>query len=229
MLILFDIDMTLLSTSGAGMKSLEDAGRDLFGAAFDATRTDYGGRLDPLIIHDLLVNNRIDPTIDHVAQMRAGYRDHLADRLGREPALALEGALELVKAVGNRDGITTGLLTGNFEETGALKLESAGFSLASFALNVWGDDSPHVPPARDHLPLVAIDRFAQEIGGTIEPERVVVIGDTIHDVGCALANGCRVLGVATGHATVQELERAGAHRVVADLSQTSSIVDWIMS
>ena len=228
MLVLFDIDMTLLTTDGAGMKALGDAGRDRFGPGFDETRTDYGGRLDPLIIHDLLMANGIEPVAEHAAALRAGYREHLGRRLAARPAQALAGAAELVDALAEQDSVMLGVLTGNFEETGRLKLGSAGIERAEFVLNVWGDESPHAPPARAHLPAVAIERYAAAQRRVLAADRVLIIGDTVHDVSCALANGCRVLGVATGHAVARDLHEAGAHRVETDLRDTEGIVRWIM-
>jgi phosphoglycolate phosphatase len=227
MLILFDIDLTLLTTDGAGMKALGDAGRDRFGPGFDETCTDYGGRLDPLIIHDLLVANGVDPSVEHAHEMRAGYAHHLERRLRECPAKALPGTGALIDSLAQIERVTLGVLTGNFEPTGRMKLSSAGLDREEFVVNVWGDQSPHEPPERAHLPAVAIERYREQIDPAIEPEQVVVIGDTVHDVSCALANGCRVLAVATGHASAEELEGAGAHRVVASLGDTESIMDWI--
>lgn len=227
MLILFDIDLTLLTTNGAGMKALGDAGRDRFGPGFDESRTDYAGRLDPLIIADLLEANGVEPSEAHAAGMRAGYAQHLEHRLRERPAKALPGTGALIDALAALDRMTLGVLTGNFEQTGRLKLASAGLERDEFTLNVWGDQSPHVPPKREHLPAVAIERYREEVHPGFMPDEVVVIGDTVHDVSCALANGCRVLAVATGHATADDLERAGAHRVVSNLADTEGVMDWI--
>ena len=92
---------------------------------------------------------------------------------------------------------------------------------------MWGDDSPHTPPAREHLPPVGIDRHAALTGARLRAEEVVVIGDTIHDVSCALAHGCRALAVATGHHSADQLAAAGAHRVVQDLTHTGDIAAWL--
>jgi phosphoglycolate phosphatase len=54
-----------------------------------------------------------------------------------------------------------------------------------------------------------------------------VIGDTPHDVQCALAHGCRCLGVATGRSSVRELLAAGASRAVEDLSDTQGVLTWL--
>jgi len=228
MLILFDIDLTLVNTHGLGMACLGEAGRSLFGPGFSSEGVDFGGRLDPLIIHDLLVQSGVEPTPDNARALRIGYADCFARALeGDGRSDPLPGALELVESLGTLDGVTLGLLTGNFEETGTLKIDRAGFEIGRFAVRVWGDDSPHTPPNRSHLPGVGIERYASLQGRAIEPEQVVIVGDTVHDVSCALDNACRVLAVATGHHDADRLTQAGAHRVVGDLTRTEDIVGWL--
>jgi phosphoglycolate phosphatase len=55
-----------------------------------------------------------------------------------------------------------------------------------------------------------------------------VIGDTPHDVACAKAHGCRALAVATGYTSAADLSSAGADRVIADLSDTDGVLEWIL-
>jgi phosphoglycolate phosphatase-like HAD superfamily hydrolase len=52
----------------------------------------------------------------------------------------------------------------------------------------------------------------------------VVIGDTVHDVIAALANDARAIGVATGATSMAELQNAGAHAVLPDLSNVDAVV-----
>lgn len=226
MLVLFDVDATLISTAGVGMRALEKAGKHLHGESFDASTTEYAGRLDPLIFGDLLSNNGIEPTADALDSLRRGYAEHLVVLLD-EPGAArvLPGVRELLDRLGTIDGLVIGLLTGNFPETGAIKLRACGIEPDSFAIRVWGDESPRVPPAREHLPPVALDRYQRLTGQSLDPRHGVVIGDTAHDISCAHASGMRALAVATGYFGVSEL--ASADRAVADLSDTDSIVSWI--
>jgi phosphoglycolate phosphatase-like HAD superfamily hydrolase len=56
----------------------------------------------------------------------------------------------------------------------------------------------------------------------------VIIGDTLHDIDCARANGCRSLAVATGVCTAAELAAHEPDLLVADLSDTSSILAWVL-
>ncbi len=229
MLILFDIDLTLVNTHGSGMRCLQEAGRALFGPGFSAEGVDYGGRLDPLIVRDLLVNSGVEPTAEHARSLRAGYaeRMHAAYNSGGARSEPLPGTHGLVESLSGLGGVTLGVLTGNFEETGTLKLRHAGFDMDRFAVRVWGDCSPKDPPHRSDLPPIGIERFASMQEGATDPQQVVIIGDTVHDVSCALDNGCRVLAVATGHHDADRLDRAGAHRVVGDLTRTEDIVAWL--
>lgn len=231
MLILFDIDMTLLETNHIGMDCLHDAGRAIFDREFSVEGITFGGSLDPIIITEMLRLNGVEPTIDSIGAMRNGYHARL-DAMSKTQSIAraLPGSHEIVGAVrGHHAQPTIGLLTGNYEETGILKILSAGFDPSVFVVNAWGDGSQHEKPHRSHLPPVAIENYLGLIGQPIAPESVVIIGDTIHDVSCAKDNGCRALAVATGHATFDELESAGADRTVKDLTDTEGIVRWIMN
>ena len=54
--------------------------------------------------------------------------------------------------------------------------------------------------------------------------RVIVIGDTPHDVACAVAVGAVPVAVATGSYTVDDLRSTGAPVVLADLSETDRVL-----
>jgi len=232
MLILFDIDMTLLESDHIGIELLEAAGRDLHNnKVFTAEGISFGGGLDPVIISQMLTRNGVVPNQVHIDNMRRHYHAGLEHHASQNPiSRALPGAHDLVNATISCDTVhAIGVLTGNYPETGSIKLASAGFNPDHFEINAWGDASPHPQPHRSHLPPVAIENFARAKNRSIEPEHVIIVGDTIHDVTCALDNNCRVLAVATGHASRQELEDAGAHRVVDDLKQTSDLLDWMLT
>jgi len=229
-LVLFDVDATLITTARAGIFAMGHAGRERFGDRFDEHAVDYSGRLDPLIIHDLLSAHNIEPTPDAVDDFHAGYKQHLDTLLNPadgspSPARPCPGVPELLDALDRTTGLTLGLLTGNFEDTGTIKLNAAGIDLERFDIRVWGDHSPHTPPARDHLPPIALERFHQRTGEPIDPAHVTVIGDTPHDISCALANNCRALAVATGIFDLDQLDHA--HRAVPDLADTDDILNWI--
>lgn len=226
MLILFDIDMTLLKTNGAGRVAMAQAGEALFGHGFSFDHVDFAGRLDPLILRDLLTCNNEPANDENMAKMKHAYIEaFMASATGKiEP---LTGAVDLVRAIAGHSDAAAGVLTGNFAETGAHKLTSIGLDPALFEIAAWGDDSPHDPPAREHLPPVAMGRYRDRYNA--DPTETVILGDTVHDVACGLANGCRVLAVATGRTDAQTLADAGAHRVVESLAETADLTDWLLN
>lgn len=228
MLIFFDIDATLITTGGVGIKAMVDAGRELFGPQFAVEGIPFAGRLDPLILADMLSKNGVEVSEAHLAAMRATYGKHLPRHLAAGTGRSLPGVLPLLADLHAREGVTLGLLTGNFAETGLLKLRACGIPTEKFTICVWGDESPHRPPARDHLPGVGIERYGRRFSRPISGERVVIIGDTPHDISCAKAHGCRSLGVGTGSFSVDQLRQAGADHAVPDLSDTETIVRWLL-
>jgi phosphoglycolate phosphatase-like HAD superfamily hydrolase len=229
-LYLFDIDGTLLLTSGAGIRAMEQAGQDLFGAAFTASGIDFAGGLDPLLLDQLLIRNSVAVTPDNHRRFRTQYAQRLPELLAATgKARALPGVHELVSTLRAREPDALGLLTGNFRETGEMKLRACGLDAAVFSPAVWGDESPHDQPSRDHLPAVAMDRYRRRHERPVHPSDVVVIGDTPHDVRCAAANGCRSLGVATGKYSMDELAAAGASAALPDLSDTARVMALLAS
>lgn len=229
MLLLWDIDSTLTETSGSGMKSLRDAGRDLFGQSFTIEGVAFSGRLDPLIIADLLRVNGQDDSSAHHAAMQAGYAKYLQRYLADPTSSrALPGVLPLLDAVRRDAQFTSALLTGNFEQTGTMKLHACGIDPARFAFGVWGNEATGTPPRREQLVPIALNRLPECTGRRVTPAQAVVIGDTPHDVSAARENGLRCLAVATGKFSIRDLEDAGAHKAVPTLEDTDTILAWLL-
>jgi len=236
MLILFDIDGTLLNTHGLGMRVIAQAGSIEFDRPFTTEGVEFAGRLDPLIFADTLSINSIDPTPDHLNRLRTAYVNlftRITDTAESPLGSACPGVFELLDALERKPSTSVGVLTGNIRETGTRKLAHCGLDPARFHINVWGDEaqppSENTPPDRAHLPPRGIARYEQRTGQTISPGRVLIIGDTPHDIRCAKHNNMRSLGVATGHFTADDLQAAGADLAVATLQDTDAILQWIFS
>ena len=120
--------------------------------------------------------------------------------------------------------VELGLLTGNYPATGRLKVEFAGLSHEHFTVNAFAGEGA----TRRDLPPIALRRYREKHGRDIERERVVIIGDTPHDVDCAHHNGCLCLAVATGQFTAAQLRECKADHVVESLSPVEPIVRWLL-
>jgi phosphoglycolate phosphatase len=226
MLILFDIDGTLLRSQGAGVRAMEQALRSIHGELASLKGIEVAGRLDVLIWRDARRRLGLDAADDDHRQFRALYAENLRSLFesGVE-ARAMPGVHDLVNEVHEAADLTLGVLTGNYAETGRLKMRHAGLDPDRFIIDAWGDEGA----SRRDLPPVAMRRFEERAGRSISPTDVVIIGDTPHDIDCARHHGCRSIGVATGQFSAAQLRGAGADLAVESLAATNTILSWIRS
>jgi phosphoglycolate phosphatase-like HAD superfamily hydrolase len=226
MLVLFDIDGTLLLSRGAGVHSMEVAGRRLFHPGFSMAGVSFAGMLDTLIWRRAAEVNGIEDHERHEPAFRQAYIEAFEAAFRDRSAVSrtLPGVADLLASLAGTEAVI-GLVTGNYPETGTLKIREAGLDPDQFVTAAWGCDGGH----RRELPPLAIERHAAATGRRFDPSEVVVIGDTPHDIDCARHSGCRSLAVGTGPSfTREDLERERPDHYVADLSQTEAITDWIL-
>ena len=224
-LVLFDIDGTLLSTGLAARTTFASALTDVYGTSGDVEGYAFEGRLDPLIVTDLMRAAGVpEETITaRRAAALALYLDRLEAALHERAPVLKPGVEALLDALENVPGLVSALLTGNLERGARLKLSFAGI-WHRFAFGVWGDDAP----CREELGLVALERARPATGLAFEGRECVVVGDSRHDVACGLAFGARAVAVATGRTAPPVLRAAGAHAVLADLSDTQQALEAIL-
>jgi phosphoglycolate phosphatase-like HAD superfamily hydrolase len=227
MLLLFDIDGTLLLTERAGVQAMQQAGRELFGERFTLEHVSLAGRLDPLIWRDGMLAAGFAADEEQHARFQVAYERALVTRLRTRPtARALPGVLALLEHLRGLEDTTLGLVTGNYAATGSIKLRAAGIDPAWFPVAAWGGDGAH----RRELPPVAMRRFAERAGRPIDAARVVVIGDTPSDIDCAHASGCRAVAVATGPSfTAAALLPHEPDLLLEDLSDSRPLLTWLES
>jgi phosphoglycolate phosphatase-like HAD superfamily hydrolase len=86
--------------------------------------------------------------------------------------------------------------------------------------SAYGEDSP----SRSALVAIAQRRAEERTGTRFDNAHTVVIGDTPNDVQAALAAGVRVIAVDTVKNSEDELRRAGAVEVLADLTSAAAVL-----
>jgi phosphoglycolate phosphatase-like HAD superfamily hydrolase len=215
MLVLFDIDGTLIMTGGAGLKALERAWEDLHGHARAGEGVTLHGMTDPRIIADMFeLRFGRAPSADEIQQVIDRYLVHLVDEVGRTNEYRVLPGVEAALAACEAGGATIGLATGNVKRGAEIKL-TRGDLWRRFAFGGFGCD--HADRAR--LVGRAIERGHTVGGRAFAAEETWVIGDTARDV--AAAHGCGVpcIGVATGPATPDALRAAGADVVFETLDE----------
>src|SRR5262245_13836551 len=222
-LILFDIDGTLVLTGGAGARAMSFAFQEVFGVADAFEGIPMAGRTDSWILSDALAKCGIAPGDPRAPQYRSVYLRHLERELPLKPPDKRHGVMPgvqpLLDTLARRQDVYLALLTGNYEAAAQMKL--AHFDLwRYFPCGAFGDDAPD----RNGLLPKALARVAACGGPVVEPHEAIVIGDTPLDVACAAAAGARCIAVATGNFSVGELRAAGAGVVMQDLSDTAAVL-----
>ena len=221
-LLLFDIDGTLLLSGRAGLRAMTRAFHDTFGVPNAFADTNFSGRTDSYLVSFALAAAGLRDTPEQHARFRDVYVPILVEEIqlpGTGHKGLMPGARELVEALADHDHLHLALLTGNYRAAAQIKL--AHFELSEhFDWGAFSDD------AADRNALVPIARLRAEIYDVPAEalKRVIVIGDTPHDIDCARAGGAISIAVATGGFTVEELRAAGADVVVADLADTEKVL-----
>jgi phosphoglycolate phosphatase len=231
-LILFDIDGTLLWTSGAGRRAIHRALLEEMGTAGPIETYRFDGKTDPQIVRELLTmaGHPECESEDRITAVCARYVSLLTAELAKptQATSLYPGIKELLNALEPYEVLGTalvGLLTGNVRDGAALKLRSAGLDPARFSVGAFGSDSHR----RADLPAVAAQRAAERTGRRFTGDDIVVVGDTPDDVACARPMGARTVAVATGFYKPDALRAAGATHVFENLGDTQAVLHALFS
>ena len=229
-LTLFDVDGTLISSDGAGMRAFRYAMRDVYDINIDLIETGAirpDGKTDPLILKEILAHFPSKGQRPEALQARmfAHYLEGLekemvqAQALGR--VLVLPGVKGLLERLSSERDFAVGLATGNLEKGARIKLENAGL-YEYFHFGGFGSDSED----RTILTQIGIQRGTRHVAPAAV-EGVFVIGDTPFDVEHGRAAGAGVIAVASGAYTIADLGACNPDLVLSDLLPAESIISFM--
>jgi phosphoglycolate phosphatase len=213
LVVLFDVDGTLIDTGGAGARSWARAFNDVMGHEADITSFTESGMTDPMVARRTFrgAEGR-EPKHDELARLIAAYLMHLPDEVvASDGYRVLPGVQELLRSLATR-GALLGLVSGNIEGAARVKIQRGGLN-HFFPFGGYGTDSAD----RVELTRAAIARASELHGNAVDPAGVYVVGDTPRDVEAAHGVGAISLTVATGIFTADQLRAAGADHVLATL------------
>ena len=213
--VLFDIDGTLISTGGASDRAWKRAFKELQDVDVDVPAVTGKGVPDPevgRVVFEKAIGR--EATQDEADALMRRRLDHLSEEVENSPGFEVhDGVVELLEQLID-NGLLLGLTTGNVEEAAHIKLQRANLN-RFFSFGGYGSDSSD----RTELTKKALERAELVSGDTLELARCFSCGDTPRDVEAGHGAGIRVVGVATGEYTVDQLREAGADAVVASLSE----------
>jgi phosphoglycolate phosphatase-like HAD superfamily hydrolase len=204
--VLFDIDGTILVTGGAGGLAWQRAFEELHGVEANVEEHTDAGMTDPqiaAIIFREVIGREGAP--EERARAIAAYLRHLPETVAESDGYrvmpGVEGLLdELIDA-----GHLLGLVTGNVESAAHIKLARAGLN-RFFSFGGYGSDSAD----RTELTEAALGRGTLVAGAALSDGACIAVGDTPRDIKAGHGAGIKVVGVATGSYSVDQLRDAEA-------------------
>ena len=221
LLVLWDVDYTLLNADGLGNRLYGDVFKDMFGRDL-AVVAPKAGRTDRAILLETLALAGVGSPGAYVDDFLAALGRRAAALDGRVPAevRALPGAPAAIAALATA-GARQSVLTGNIRPLAAVKLAAAGLGeYLDLDVGAYGD----LYEVRADLVAVARRAARAAYGTDFEGRATVLVGDTPLDVAAALATGARAVAVATGSFSAADLAAAGAHAVLPDLTDAGLVV-----
>lgn len=214
LIVLFDIDGTLLNAHGAGRRALERAFLEVTGLEDALTRVDFRGMTDPGLLTAGFAAKGIKADTAVSGRILLRYLKLLEQELlGRHSAMLLPGAMALLDWIESTLPLAAiGLGTGNVEAGAYAKLRAVGLA-HRFSFGGFGSDHAE----RHEILRVGAERGAARHNADLASCRTLVIGDTLRDISAALAIGAECIAVGTSGVELSALKAAGAHLAVPTL------------
>jgi len=224
-ILLFDIDGTLIRAVRRPQYRglINDMLTEIFGTCGRIREVDFGGRTDLSIYREALECEGITMELIHekmpVVEIRMVKILESLAATGEVFKLC-RGVREMLDSMHEDERFFLSLLTGNVEKLAEAKLRVVDIHHYFHGRGAFGSDAEN----RDHLPEIAAQRIREHFQQPIEPEHFVIIGDTPRDISCARYFGAKVIAVATGAHSIEELNSYKPDAVLQDLSDTEALL-----
>ena len=212
--VLFDIDGTLLHTGGAGAVAWQLAFRETHGIDANIAEHTHAGMTDPeiaeIVFRDVI--GRDGSEAEREAAI-AAYLSHLPEAVAESSGYrVIPGIAEILPRL-RGEGLPLGIVTGNIEPAARIKLARGDLD-RYFSFGGYGSDSR----SRTALTKKALERGGEAGGAPLDLAATIAVGDTPRDVKAGHGAGIRVVGVATGSYSVEELASAAADWSIPDVT-----------
>jgi phosphoglycolate phosphatase-like HAD superfamily hydrolase len=221
-LVLFDIDGTLIESSGLGLRSMLAALEEVFGRPFARNGVKFAGRTDPLILRDLMLANGVaaEQVPHSMGQVLEALPRNMRILVREIRVIPLPGVQPLLAILPRQENIALGLITGNIQRTAPIKLAHAGIDPRQFQIGAYGSDAAD----RNALPSIALRRAEKAFGRAFAAHEALIVGDTPADIACARVHRMKVLAVGTGRFSMDQLSTYQPDFLFPNLSDLAAVV-----
>jgi phosphoglycolate phosphatase len=225
LLVLWNIDLTLVDVARVTRAAYAEAfatviGKPLIQLPPMAGRSESEIFFDALALNDVDMSPASDSLLKPFSTELAEAMRVRSDQMVTQGQL-MAGAADALKAVQGHDLAVQSVLTGTSRANAQTKL--AAFNLDDFIDFEVGGYGDEVFP-RGTLLQVVKQRASEKYATPFDNSNTVYIADSVRDVYAAELGGARAVAVASGRSSAAELREAGAHTVLADLTDTAALL-----
>ncbi len=222
--ILFDLDGTLVTTGGAGVRALERAFAEIFSLSNALDGIDCAGKTDPRIIREIFQQKLSrDCSGADMTRVQERYLHHLPGECEiADDYVVMKGIPEILEHLMTLD-VVMGLGTGNIETGARKKLHRGGLN-RYFPFGGFGSDSED----RAELLKVGHAKANAHSGKNIPKEDVYIVGDTPLDIHAGRRAGFKVISCATGSSSSDALKSHNPDFLLSNFENLEEFVSIIL-
>lgn len=216
MVLLFDIDGTLINTQKGLMQRIVKEAIINAGYTIRAVDDSFAGRTDIDIFSSLTDHPSPDFEVTTLS-----YFTHLEKNLKPEHVKEIDGVSDCLLSL-QKSPYHLALLTGNYKDSAFIKLQRAKLhEYFNWDISAFGQDGSN----RNDLPIAALERIQTHIKDfKQEKDLIFVIGDTPKDIECAKHAGFVSVAIATGGYSAQSLAQHNPDLLLENLSDLEEMI-----
>lgn len=227
-LILWDIDHTLIENGGVSKATYARA-FELLTGYLPSVRPKTDGRTDFQIMRELLTANGVDADqLTGISQLETVLKSAMDENAPELPkrGYVLPGVVQSLTVLSFKQNVIQSALTGNIDVNAFAKLHA--FDLDKWVdLEVGGFGSDDI--VRSKLVDASRRKVRAKYGLQFDRASTVLIGDTLLDIKAAHDGDAKVIAVATGVYSVDELTEAGADAVLESLADHDRFAETLVA
>jgi len=212
-LVLFDLDDTLVQSHFLHIESFYKAFVSVYGVEASIEEIYSSGLTTQAVVERTLELHKVSR--EEVLEKIKEAVDVMANFFEKKKVKVLPGVKKLLNKLSKNKDVILGVATGAAEKIGINILKNTGL-LKYFPVKAFGDNIEY---RRE------IIKNALEQAGT---PKMVIIGDSIHDVQMAKVFNAKCIAVATGETTKQQLKAEDPDYLFNDLNNTDKVIRYIL-
>ncbi len=222
-LLVWDIDGTLIHCGSCGRQALNETFGDLYGINNAFQYAKIGGAMDSVLLNNILKESGISPADKEKIINKYGKNLMRILKEYKENRL-LPGIKQILEYTKRYNHIYNTLATSNFEIGARIKLESHGLN-SYFVTGGFGD----IEREKWHAVEQAVKQTEKHFNACFMKQNIYIIGDTWYDIECAKKLGFKSIAVATGWVPYEELVDYHPNFIYRDLSDFNCIMSTILN